>query len=277
MKKRRYLKFIPLALAGIISLTSCFGKTISREEALQILDQIIAARNNANFSLGPSIIITIKTTELQGLDVLETNEEYHVVQSEGLGRSFVYHASTKYLGEELLSSETYWAFNRNGQFNEIIKKKNLVSNLETEDPNDTKYEEISECNYLTDVIESSKAFWGQYGEYYAKAQTLIAKYDKPQEFKDIIDSIPSLKEDKYKIKDKYTTTGNRSLTSSFKVKRATTSDDRDIYNIELNYLDAILNSYIFKDFSNNSSVEFNHKTTSSLFIPAGCEVEIPKE
>ena len=64
MKKRRYLKFIPLALVGIISLTSCFGKTISREEALQILDQIIAARNNANFSLGPSIIITTKTTEL---------------------------------------------------------------------------------------------------------------------------------------------------------------------------------------------------------------------
>ena len=277
MKKRRYLKFIPLALVGIISLTSCFGKTISREEALQILDQIIAARNNANFSLGPSIIITTKTTELQGLDILETNEEYHVVQSEGLGRSFVYHLSTKYLGEELISSETYWAFNRNGQFNEIIKKRNLVPDLDTEDPNDTKYEEINECNYLTDVIESSKAFWGQYGEYYAKAQALIEKYDKPQEFKDIIISIPSLQEDKYKIKDKYTTTGNRSLSSSFKVKRATTSDDRDIYNIELTYLDAILNTYIFKDFGTNSSVEFNYKTTSSLFIPAGCEVEIPKE
>ena len=273
MKNKKLLKLVALSLVGISALTSCFGKTISREQAIQILDQIIASRNTTYF-LGPSIVLNTKKTELQGLDVLETNEEYHVIQSEGLGRSFVYYATTKFLGEELIYSETYWAFNRNGQFNEIIKKRTLVENLETEDPNDFTYEDINECNYLEGVYESANKFWGLYGVYHLKAEEIVKSIDKPEELKNRINSIASLEQQNYKISDRYTTTGNRSLSSTFEVKRATTGNDIIIYTIAFTYQDATLTSFNYKDQTTNTGMDFTFKTTSSLLVPSACEVPL---
>ena len=270
MRKFNFFKSITLILVGVSALTSCVGKRISREQALQILDQIIVQQEDPNFTLlGPTLVVSSTTKSISGLDVLQKEEEIHVVQSEGLGRSFIYYFTETYLGNKKIESLEYWAFNRNGQFNEITKKGELVKNQET---NVETFDITSNCKYITDIVESAATFWSIYGTYYNKAAELVRAYDTPNDFKDGIISIDSLKEQNYKVSERYTTTGNRNIICDIEVRRPTVNNDRHVYKYGFVYNNAKLTSYTYNNSVENIYQHYEMTTTSNLIVPSSCDI-----
>lgn len=268
MKSIRFVPFISFLLVAAGCLASCSGAKISREQTLQILNQI--SDTQTDLSYGPVLVVDVTSKKPDGDKYIETFESYHVVHNDNKGISYVYAFDELFEDGKKVASNEYWAFTRNSVFNEIVKTGKLELNSET---NEYEYNESSTCLVETNVVEAMGRFFQQYGFYYSKVFSIIKKYDDPKYFIDFLSvQVPDLIKRNFKVKDKYYSTGNGNVKADLTISRSTTGNDYGYGQLSFEYKESVLTSYYLNNPTTNTITTFTYSTVSIKTVPMNCEV-----
>lgn len=271
MKKSKFVT-LGISLLGVSTLlTSCFGQSITRGQAIQILDDIATYQTTDKYTLGTDISLSLSTEKMDGSNVIQNYVSIDVTFSGTAGTMYVHYENRSYISSKIQTYLDYWAYVKNGYYYE---KTSIGSYVEIQN----EEEEETESKFIIDTVctppksnDVLALFYAKYVYYFDLAVSIINEYNRPKDFVESLTQIDSVIENNYIFKENYYTKGNRCVELIGEQSRPVNNGKRLLYQYNVEFYDARLTSYFTNDILNNSLVNLEITYAATLQLPKLCE------
>ena len=279
MRKRKLFSLSVTMLAVATMLTSCGGQTITRAQAIQILNDINMYQQSDKYTLTSDIGLTLITEKLDKKEnqIIQTYECIHLAFGGESGQRYVFYNTRSYISSEIQSSFEYWAYVKNEYFYE---KTTVGSLVDVENDEQTRNGKIFVVETTCNPPKSTEVlalFYTKYALYFDRVTNIIKQYNNPALFAESLGKIDKLLDENYLMEEKYYTVGNRCVEIHGTQSRPINQGKRDLYDYEVEYYDARLTTYYTYDILGNDMTDLDINYASNLTLPKSCETDTGSE